>query len=264
MDMEFHIDKFFRVSTETHLPDGTAITVRTLSDVELKARQAHAVSILGQTAQKLRNPESEEHKSRIAPLSEVTNESLVETLVSTWRPEWIGEARESQRMMIFPYPDDASDVEKADVDRKQKEHEQATFAERAKYLANRELAFREKVGGWDRETILKNVVDRAVGLYALDESLQEQDYYTIWRGVERDSKSHWASVDEVRQLNPKVVSELLRVYQEVDSQDPWELIKSLVPRDSERVGENHTNGKRNRRKSKRGQVAMAVDGGNHP
>jgi len=260
--MEFHIDKFFRVSKETELPDATAITVRTLSDVELKARQAHAVSILGQTAQKLRNPESEEHKSRIAPLSEVTNESLVETLVSTWRPEWIGEARESQRMMIFPYPDDAGDIEKADVDRKQKEHEQAVFAERTKYLTNRELSFREKAKGWDRDTILKNVVDRAVGLYALDESLQEQDYYTIWRSVEIDNKPHWSSLEDVRQLNPKVVSELLRVYQEVDAQDPWELTKSLLPRNPERVGKERANGQRNRRKSKRGQVAVAMDGSN--
>jgi len=260
--MEFHIDKFFRVSTETALPDGTAVTVRTLSDVELKARQAHAVSILGQASQRFRNPESEDHKARIAPLFEVTDESLVETLVSTWRPEWIGEARESQRMMIFPYPDDANDTEKVDIDRKQKEHEQAIFAERTKYLTNRELAFREKVKSWDRETLLKNVVDRAVGLYALDESLQEQDYYTIWRAVEIDDKPHWSFVDEVRQLHPKVASELLRVYQEVDSQDPWELTKSLVSRDSERVGEDNPNGKRPRRKSKRGQVAVAVDSDN--
>ena len=240
----FDIDKFFRVSTTTELPDGTRVSVRCLSDIELKARDTHSLSHVARMTEALKDPNSEDYRNKIQALDNATDASLVETLVMSWRDEWAREARDLLRVDFFPYPENATDLERVDVDRRQREHEQSVFTERAKYMINREMKFRETASGWDRDVLLRNIKQRAIGLYALDEGLQEQVYWTVWRSVELDGKTYWDSVDEVRQLTKTVIDRLTSVYREVDAQDPWALTKSESTRGFVGMGAEQSVGER--------------------
>ena len=236
----FSIDKFFRVSQETKLPDEMWVTVRVLSDIELKARESHSLGVVARMTEALKDPATIEYQNKIVPLNEATDTSIIDTLTASWKEEWVREAGEAIRVNFYPYPENATDAEKVDVDKRQKEHEVTVFGERLKYIMAREKQFRDKAESWTREVLVANVRQRAITLYAMDAGLQEQIYWTIWRSVEKDGKPYWKSVDEVKQLPSFVIDRLMMSYREVDAQDPWALTKSQSARDTDGVGAEHS------------------------
>src|SRR3972149_1540526 len=232
----FSIDKFFRVSQPANLPDETEVTVRVLSDIELKARESHSLGVVARTTESLKDPTTTEYQNKIVPLNEATDESIINTLVASWKEEWLREVGEAIRVNFYPYPENATDAEKVDVDRRQKEHEVTVFGERLKHIMGREKQFRDKAESWTRDALAANVRQRAITLYAMDAGLQEQIYWTVWRSVEKDGKPYWKSVDEVKKLPSFVIDRLMMDYREVDAQDPWALTKSEHARETDGVG----------------------------
>ena len=241
--MDFKLDEFFRTSTKETLPDGTEITVRVLSDAELKARDNYTLNCAATIAEKLRDPNSEEHKRNIAPIAYGTEESVVYTLVRSHQNDWLKETYRAYPVLYYPYPDPATLQEKIETDAKQSDHELKVFAERTKYMLDRERVFREsKIKDWDREKLARETQARAIMLYAESGAVKEGEYYTIWLACEKDGQRYFRDVDHVSNLPEVVLNKLLAVYAEVDAVDPWQLTKSIPPRNDDGVGQNGSNG----------------------
>src|SRR3989304_812556 len=96
---DFDIDKFFRVSKATTLPDGMEVTVRTLSDVELKARESHSLGVVAKMTETLKDPTTTEYQNKIVPLNEATDASIIDTLVASWEEAGAG-GREGSETLV--------------------------------------------------------------------------------------------------------------------------------------------------------------------
>src|SRR3989304_3383063 len=95
----FDIDKFFRVSKPETLPDGTAVSVRVLGDVELKARESHSLGVVARMTEALKDPTTTEYQNKIIPLNEATDESIINTLVASWEEAGAG-GREGSETLV--------------------------------------------------------------------------------------------------------------------------------------------------------------------
>ena len=142
----FRLDQFFRVcDDDVKMPDGKSITMRVLSDIEMNGRQSYSLAKMTEVTKELRNPESDLHQQKIAPLSEVPRESLIETIVQSRRWELIREANELFRYDILPYPENATDLEKIEVENAQAKHEANVAKTRLKYVVDNEKVFRDRL-----------------------------------------------------------------------------------------------------------------------
>jgi len=229
----FQLDKFLRVYQEVELPDHEKVIVRVLSDLEMNARGDYAVSEQVRMTQRLKNPESEEYKTKISALEEMSDEQLRDLSARSKYPEYVREASEVlYRIEFYPYPDDATDKDKVDTELRQKAHEEDVYGKRVRHITDRDKAYREKIESLSRESLLKMAQEQAAQLHILTASINAETYFTISRAFETvDRKQRW-TIDQVKELPSKVIDGLIRFYKEVDSIDPWELTKSVSPGDS--------------------------------
>lgn len=231
----FDIDEFFRVSKSEVLPNDEVIWVRTLSELDIRARESYALGVVADMTARLRDGGSPEYRDKIAPLRHAPIDDIVETLVRSYRSEWAEEAQRLYPVLFFPYPENAAMEEKVETDRQQKEHEGVMAKNRLDYYVIRENDFRKKIADWEDDKLRRNVQERAVFIYAQDIGLEADQLYTLYRACIQNDVPHWKSVAEVMALNPKVTDRLAKVYREVDRVDPWSLTKSLSTRDVEGV-----------------------------
>lgn len=235
--MTFRLDEFFRVSQDATLPNGEVVVVRVLSDIELQGRQAHSLGAMADMLHRLRNLDSDEYKVRIAPLQNASKQQLINLLITDAREEWKRQAVDNFPVKFFPFPDKSTDSEKAKILEQQREHELDILKLRAKFLMDNELALRKKYEDTEQALLVKTATERAVNVYAIDAGLQSETHYTLWSAVETpDGHKRWETPEVVANLGERVIAFLIRKYQEVDSQNPWELTKSEPERDSSGLG----------------------------
>ena len=107
-----------------------------------------------------------------------------------------------------------------------------------KYVSEEEKKLRDRYESIDREILAKTAQERAIQLYSMDASNMGSQHYTIWRSFEKDGKPYWDSPETISKMSDKVVMTLYSRYMEVDSQDPWELTKSVSKRGTKGMGKN--------------------------
>jgi len=224
----FRLDQFFRVcDDDVKMPDGKSITMRVLSDIEMNGRQSYSLAKMTEVTKELRSPESDLYQQKIAPLAEASRDSLVDTVVQSRRWELIREANELFRYDILPYPENATELEKIEVETNQDKHETNVAETRLKYVVDNEKAFRDRLESLDLDVLIKTAQERAIQSYAISSGIDAETYYTLWCACEVADKHYFASPDSVAKLNPKVITFLAKTYKGLDSIDPWELTKSV-------------------------------------
>jgi hypothetical protein len=236
----FRLDEFFRVCDDNvELPSGEKVSVRVLSDVEIQARAEYAISEQLKVSDLLRDPTSEMYRLKILPLLDATDEGLVDTLAEVRRVDLAREANETIPMDFFPYPDDATEDEKLDTLRRQREHESNVYSTRARYIVDNEMAYRKKVAELPRETLVMNAKSVASRLYVIKAQIDAELYYTVATAFSTlDGKKRW-TIEQVKNLPGKVLDFLMSKYQEIDRTDPWELTKSLAAGNAGGVESSH-------------------------
>lgn len=224
----FRLDQFFRVcDDDVKMPDGKSITMRVLSDIEMNGRQSYSLAKMTEVTKELRSPESDLHQQKISPLAEASRESLLETVIQSRRWELIREANELFRYDILPYPENATELEKIEVETNQAKHETNVAETRLKYVVDNEKAFRDRLESLELGVLIKTAQERAVQSYSISSGIDAETYYTLWCACEVNGKHYFASPDAVAQINPKVITFLAKTYKGLDSIDPWELTKSV-------------------------------------
>jgi hypothetical protein len=255
----FRLDEFFRThNDDVELPSGEKVSVRVLSDAEIQARSEYALSEQLKVQDALRDDSTDLYRLKVAPLLEATTEGLIETLAEVRRVDLMREANELFSLDFFPYPDDATEEEKLDTLRRQKDHESNVYATRAQYIVNGEISYRAKLADLPRETLVASAKSAATRLYVIKAQIDAELYYTVataysfLRGARR-----W-TMDQVTNLPGRVLDFLMTKYREVDNIDPWELTKSLKTGSAggvESGGEERSDSER----PARAPVAVALD-----
>jgi hypothetical protein len=242
---DFHLDEFLRVYKDFDLPSNTGkqtVRVRVLSDLELNARRDYALAESSRITYLLKDTASDLYRTKIGPLEDAAQESLIDILADARRTEFAREALDVYRLNFFPNPDNPTEEELIGVRLKQQAHEQEVFAARAKYVIENERAFREKMAGYSLDILLKETQARAVYVYAASVANDASTYYTVWCSTYVGKKKRWASAEEVKQLPPPIIDYLYAAYQEVDAIDPWALTKSESAGDAGGVGQDASGG----------------------
>jgi hypothetical protein len=245
----FKLDEFLRVYDEVTLPNGEVVTCRVLSDIEQSDKGAYALSRSVEMMTDLRNEDSESHRLRIAALKHAPSPQLIDTLIQAKMGELGREAAMKHPIRFFPYPEDATEQEKREAEVKQRNHEEEVRMERIKYVSDRVKSLRDHYESIDRELLVKTAMEVAIGLYSDSASMDALKWYTIWRSYEKDGKPYWESPGSVGKMGDRMVDGLYSRYMEVDSQDPWELTKSVSKGLSQGMGKN---GKRRRKRKPAG------------
>jgi hypothetical protein len=231
------LDEFFRVSEQIDLPDGTKATMRVLSDIELNMRRDYALSEVMKVAEQLKDTNSDLYKTKIEPLSNSTLESLLELMSQGRMIELRREAEELYRVDFVPTPDNATLEEEIKTEEKQESVDVRVYKDRTKYVVDGITTYRNKVSELPRDTMLKELHQRAIQAYSYSASLDAEVYYTVWCATETEKGAkHWKTVDHVRQLPSKVIDVLYTKYKGLDAIDPWAITKSQSKGETDRVG----------------------------
>lgn len=225
----FRLDEFFRTcNDDVALPTGERVSVRVLSDIETQERSEFAIAEQLKVSDALRNPESDLYRLKIDPLLTATDEGLIETLAEVRRVDLAREASDVATLDFFPYPDDATEDEKLDTLRRQREHESNVYATRARYILDNEAKYREKLAQMSRQQLLDNAKSAATRLYIIKAQIDAELYYTVARAYSDLHGSPRWTIEQVKNLPGRLLDFLMSEYRKVDAVDPWELTKSLA------------------------------------
>jgi len=223
----FQLDEFLRASREVELPNGITITMRVLSDLEMNARRDYAMSEAMRVSDELKNSDTEAYKTKILPFKDSSRESILNLLSEGRVAELRREVETLYPINFVPSPDDATLSDEIDTEKRQSEHEAQVYKDRLEYIVKGIDAFRKKMDELSPDVLFGEVKARAIQVYPYVASQDAEFYYTIWCSVEKDGKKYWKNVDSVRKLPKIVIDKLGDLYKELDSQNPWELTKSV-------------------------------------
>lgn len=222
---DYFLNDLCTVCKQYTLPNRVVVSVRALSDVEQRQRELEALRLSATLAERLKDEQSADYQSIILPLLQGEPDALKNNLLAFKRIDATREAALTIRPRYLPFPDNASDEEKRDVVIA-REKQNATIAEEKQVYVTKELEktrlLLETLPDADLRHQLKRyaINGSSYNLYS-DEYIRQTVY--ISTETEDGKRRYFASVDEVRRLNPKVRDFLWRAYVEVDSIDPFNL-----------------------------------------
>lgn len=222
--MAMEVDRFLRVSTKVG-----DITVRALSDLDVRERDRVAMEVSREEADVLRDESSEQYKELIAPLGEMTKEEMRAALVALQSRQFGREVDAELPFDHIPFPDDATLKERHEVLRQREEHEEKVRRERLKVVANRIAKYENKIQSWEAGVLRNTLLERAAMSYALAKYAEIYQYMTLVLSCfEANGKRQFRSWKDVPKTSSKALERLFEAYRKVDSVDPWTLEKNSL------------------------------------
>jgi len=221
------MDAMYRVRTTVTMPDGAVMVVRTLSEAEVQTKNRMALDASRQRADRLRDPQSDEHKELIAPLHWLNANAARAILVSLKQTELRREAVSQIPYEFIPIPDGASLEEKREILSRREKSEEETRTKREKWVSARLSEYQSKIEQLDHETLLLELESQTILAYAYQAYFDTLQYATLYLACRRDDGSRWfSSLEQVQEMGVAVLDKIFAAYREVDSVDPWELEKN--------------------------------------
>ena len=218
------IDRLFRVYEEIELPGGVQARVRAMSDYELQLRSKRSLEVSSKAVRELRNPDSGEHFSLIAPLDEATDESLRAICGSYHVRDANQQAARDLQPKYIPFPDDASDEEKRKVIEDREKELSDIRDKRIKKAGELLDAYRKSLESKDRDRLLAEAKRKIEGATADSAYADEYANQTLLICVETpDGKPYFDGVDEVRLVPSRVQDMILEKVRSVNEIDPLRL-----------------------------------------
>ena len=227
------LDRLYRVSKVIDLPDETKVRVRALSDAERQQIELDALSAAMRFDRKIKDTDSNEYMCYIYPLKEAAQDVLVDVLCLWQRGEAQTEAMKEIKDEFIPIPDNASFVEKKAVLIQREEVESATERKREAYVENVIEAARKKYKKLDEETLRKEATARRMQYLSATEAFTEKMCRAVFYGTEKvEGGRFFESIGDVKELDSTILSFLYTQQREVDSLDPWAIVKFRAGRES--------------------------------
>lgn len=226
--MELFLDKLFRVSKVVALP-GTEVTVRALSDAELRSRESIARAASAKYRKLLRNPDSDEHIAFVESLDELTDPQLIEVIVLQYSQlEAQDEARSQSKPEFIPTPDNPSDVEKLDVIDEQKDEDERVSELYKSTLKTMLDNYRKNVESWDRNKLLAESRNWTIRGLAYTEYLRTSILASLYLATEKNGKRYFPNLDALENTSQMVVNRLYEEFVKVNEVDAWEIAKEAL------------------------------------
>lgn len=229
-DVTFKLDDLYNTEAEVVLPDGKAITVRTLTDAEILVRELEAIKAASAVEVIMRDKDSQEYKDLIEPLQQLDGESMIAIIVAVAETTMREEVQRAYPFRYIPFPDDATEEEKRDVMVRREEHEARMRQERSAELSKRLAARREELRELDEEALKKRTETALIGTEAFSRRIDEFYCQTVYMSSRLNGKPVF-TLEAVRNhgksngLNETVFKKILEVYGQCDTADPWVLQK---------------------------------------
>ncbi len=231
--MEVTLDRLYRVSRVVALPDETEIRIRALSDAERQQIELDALSAAMRFDRKIKDTDSNEYMCYIYPLKEATQDILVDVLCLWQRGEAQTEAMKEIKDEFIPIPDNASFIEKKAVLIQREEVESETDKKREAYVKNALVAARKKYEKLDEDTLRKEATSRRMQYLSATEAFTEKMCRAVFYGIEKiEGGRFFESIGDVKSLDSTILSFLYQQQREVDSLDPWAIVKFRAGRES--------------------------------
>ena len=223
----YTLDDFFRVQGEFDLPNGKKIYLRSLSDNEQSIRREAAIIASRNKRLELRDEKSPAFARLIEPLEHAEDEDLVQTIVALSVTEFQRDARDQFPRRHIPNPDDAELDEVHETLDKRDQHWQEVLEQRQKYIEGRSKELEKKVRDkWTRKQRVTRCRELQVNNQAMAAYFDEFLDHLILLGSYKDekrTKPWFASIEEVRELNPKIKAPLLAEIQRLNEVDVFAL-----------------------------------------
>jgi len=232
MTVDFQLDDLFNVEAVMTLPDGKEVVVRVLTEPEVQEREDSALRAYEREDKKLSDKEGDEYKRVLAPLDDATVDVLISLITAVDATRYSVRVARDYPLRFFPYPDDATTEEKIAIMRQEDEHEAMVREKRRKAVEEHMLKFRENLSlktEGELRTMATNAIISASADTARQNEFQVQTVYLASRRGDSKGAPFW-TLDEVRNhgkggLSERIYNEVLSLYAQLDSTDPWTLQK---------------------------------------
>jgi hypothetical protein len=232
MTADFQLDDLYNICAELPLPGDDVAYVRVLTEPEVQQRDEAAMEAYRVREDELRDEEGDEYKRVIEPLDEAEEDTLVAIILSIEAVRFNLEAIRQHPFRFMPYPDEATPQERADVMRKQDEHEAAVRGTRSRVTNEKIETYRGKLQERDEEKLRRQAINALITAQADTERQKEFQIQTVHLSTRKDSTKgppYW-DLETVRMhgmggLGEQVYNTVLSTYFQLDNLDPWELQK---------------------------------------
>lgn len=228
------IDRMLRAYTQVG-----DVTVRALSDLDVRERDRIALEASREKADELRDEQSEEYKELIAPMLDMDDSEMKAAIVAFQGRQYWRDIEAELQYEYIPFPDDATLEERQEVLRKREVHEEQVRKERATVIAKRIATFDEKVQIWTTEVLQREMQRRAVAAHSMAKYADVWNYATLVLACFRNGKPLFETWEDVPEMSSRAVEGLFTAYRKVDSVDVWELEKNFLT-DTIQVGSEQT------------------------
>lgn len=210
------MDDLFRTVIDVKLPGGRTVSVRVLSDPEIRVRDNNSQRAYQRVARAFRDKESEEYIHNVAPLEDAEDDSLRSLLVAMHAVTVRHEAVREIRPTVIPEPEGAMPDELVEVEDRRAEEDKRVLDKRVAHIEARVNKYRESIAELDGEVLLERAKAQISVPFASDAADEEFTCWTIHLATDGEFK-----VEDIRGMNPKVKEALMAAYLEVDRVDPF-------------------------------------------
>ena len=214
------IDRMLRAYTQVG-----DVTVRALSDLDVRERDRVALEASREEADELRDEKSEKYKKLIAPMLDMNDDEMRAALVAFQGRQYWRDIEAELQYEYIPFPDDATLEERQEVLRKREIHEEEIRGQRAAVIAKRIATFDEKVQIWTTEVLRREMQRRAIAAHSMAKYADVWNYATLVLACFKDGEPLFETWEGVPEMSSRAVEKLFTAYREVDSVDVWELEK---------------------------------------
>ena len=228
------IDRMLRAYTQVG-----DVTVRALSDLDVRERDRIALEASREEADELRDEESKKYKELIAPMLDMDDSEMKAAIVAFQGRQYWRDIENELPYDYIPFPDDATLEERQEVLRKREAHEKQVRGDRATVIAKRIATLDEKVQAWTTEVLQREMQRRAVAAHSMAKYADVWNYATLVLACFKDGKPLFKAWGDVPEMSSRAVEDLFTAYREVDLVDVWELEKNSLT-DTIQIGSEQT------------------------
>lgn len=220
------LDSLWRTKLPLTLGEET-VWVRVLSDLDLQARDEHAILAMVRRRRVLETPGTREHELYVESLDAAPDADLRTILGMAAQADLVREALRTIRTQVLPFPEEATDEEKARVIGERLAEDKRSQEERDAWVKEKLTAAQKGFVEMDRETLLASAREKQLetqGRLASSRGFQD---YSIYAATYHDAaclERRFGSPEEVSQLPTEVRNTLLDFYfSKVDTIRPLDL-----------------------------------------
>jgi len=196
------LDHLFRNKVKVRLGE-EELWMRTLSDLDLQARDEYSLLAMARRRRELEDPKTIEHELYIAGLQHASDDELRAIILISSTAEFQREAWNEVKPVFYPFPDDATDEEKAEVLKKREEDQKRMEQERLDYVNQRISSLQASLRNLTREQLLELAKRKQLEQQSRLAALRAFQDYTVYASVFRDEacqSRRFSSPEEVSQL----------------------------------------------------------------